>query len=495
METKALTDMQRATIRYIALSYCWGPPTKFDYKTTAANHERRLRSFAVEDLPQTVKDAITVARALEVDYLWIDSICIVQDVPKDLEAEMELMLEVYANAYVTISATGAASAHEGFLDRVQRKGPRLFISRRSHAKEYSDDNFMTIYTQERWGAPTMHGIWETAVGRSPWNKRAWTLQEALTSPRVIHFGRERLLFECATIDCFEGGDISRPKNTETSNYHATDQVYRSVSFLRRQGALSYTDNGTHPGKIEQVYKDYYSVVRKYSARDLTFITDKAAAFSSIVIAMTRITGSLARNGLLLEDLRRGLLWFGTGEKKRLKQWPSWSWLSHDGIITHFPEAASSLAEEQAMAHVLLGEHSPQTTEIADSYQPPCDYSLCLHAFLIQATLTQRRMSPRFDVHFENKSVGEASFDDKSDISGSMAVYLLSLGESDSEKYKAKLFSHNSYAFMGLVLLSCNRSLYRRIGTFQLYDGKSFPEDSKDSRWIFSAAPRSQVTIV
>jgi len=63
-------------------------------------------------LPQNFEDAIFVAQSLGIDFLWINSLCIIQDLPQGLEAEMEVMLEVYAKAYFVISATSAANAYE-----------------------------------------------------------------------------------------------------------------------------------------------------------------------------------------------------------------------------------------------------------------------------------------------------------------------------------------------------------------------------------------------
>ncbi|KAF8865643.1 HET-domain-containing protein, partial [Acephala macrosclerotiorum] len=77
------------------------------YKTTTGNLQARLNELVPEKLPQNLEGAIVVTQSIGDDYIWIDSICILQDSPQDLEAEMKVMLEVYANAYFVLSATSA----------------------------------------------------------------------------------------------------------------------------------------------------------------------------------------------------------------------------------------------------------------------------------------------------------------------------------------------------------------------------------------------------
>ena len=66
-------------VRYIALSHCWGRSTPFT--TTTETLTQRLTGISWDELPQTFKDAITVALRLEIPYLWTDSVCILQDDP------------------------------------------------------------------------------------------------------------------------------------------------------------------------------------------------------------------------------------------------------------------------------------------------------------------------------------------------------------------------------------------------------------------------------
>lgn len=62
---------------WAALSHCWGKTNTL--KTTLKAIESHKHGIQWESLPQTFKDAVEVTSALEVQYLWIDSLCIIQD--------------------------------------------------------------------------------------------------------------------------------------------------------------------------------------------------------------------------------------------------------------------------------------------------------------------------------------------------------------------------------------------------------------------------------
>jgi hypothetical protein len=64
---------------YLALSHCWGLTVPDTGKTTSGTLERHIVSISVGDLPRTFQVFIENARRLEIRYVWIDSLCIVQD--------------------------------------------------------------------------------------------------------------------------------------------------------------------------------------------------------------------------------------------------------------------------------------------------------------------------------------------------------------------------------------------------------------------------------
>jgi hypothetical protein len=170
---------------YIALSHCWGKPDPAEWRricTHRTNFRDHCDSVAFNTLPRTFQDAITVTRKLGKQFLWIDSLCIIQGDDEDWEREAALMEMVYSCAYCTISATSARNFNEGFLlprpDRACIQLPRVSDSVGSLWLCETVDNF------------------RADVEEGPVNQRGWVFQERVLSRRVIYFASNQTYFEC-----------------------------------------------------------------------------------------------------------------------------------------------------------------------------------------------------------------------------------------------------------------------------------------------------------
>lgn len=173
--------------QYIALSHCWGTVSEKQKEksctTTSNEKEWRMKGFLVKELPQTFQDAINVTRGLGQLYLWIDSLCIIQGEGGDWATEATKMEAVFKNAYYTIAATSAEDSTEGFLNRLEEKGPQyVMVPNSSQGKVY-------IYTSivEDFDGDVIKGVLNT---------RAWVLQERALSRRTIHFTKRQTYWEC-----------------------------------------------------------------------------------------------------------------------------------------------------------------------------------------------------------------------------------------------------------------------------------------------------------
>jgi hypothetical protein len=106
--------------RYIALSHYWGKTTdeeKKHYCTTPQNYQERLKGFSIDNLPRTFRDAIDVVRALGLQFLWIDAVCIIQEDEVDWYKESAMMKDVFSSAYCTIAVDSAKGWTDGFRKR------------------------------------------------------------------------------------------------------------------------------------------------------------------------------------------------------------------------------------------------------------------------------------------------------------------------------------------------------------------------------------------
>jgi hypothetical protein len=102
---------------YMTLSHCWGS-TPF-ITTTKDTIQERKEGIPLEDLPQTFKDAVSLTRNLGIQYLWIDSLCIIQQDTEDWEKEASKMGSVYSHSYLNIAATSSMGGDGGCFQKRQ----------------------------------------------------------------------------------------------------------------------------------------------------------------------------------------------------------------------------------------------------------------------------------------------------------------------------------------------------------------------------------------
>lgn len=171
-------------VKYLALSHRWGehPPTENDpqFCTTDHNIDARLREFNISDLPKTFRDAVRVARELRIEYLWIDSLCIIQWNREDWKREASRMQGVFASAYCTIAATSSIDSNAGFLTQ-------NVSTEYVHVQDVSGKQFYVC---------TDIDDFENDVEKAQLNTRAWVMQERILARRTIHFSTNQIYWEC-----------------------------------------------------------------------------------------------------------------------------------------------------------------------------------------------------------------------------------------------------------------------------------------------------------
>jgi hypothetical protein len=175
---------------YITLSYCWG--SKPNFMLTSTTIVKFSSGIQIALLPKTLQDAVHITRWLNIKYLWIDSLCIIQDSGEDWEREASKMPEVYMNSYLTIAAMMSADSNGGcfsFRNPLVHQPCCLFDDpiglfdgsggRGIFAHPFEADQLRVGSTFED----------------SPLRKRAWVLQERILSPRIVYFG-DTIIWEC-----------------------------------------------------------------------------------------------------------------------------------------------------------------------------------------------------------------------------------------------------------------------------------------------------------
>jgi hypothetical protein len=177
--------------KYCALSHCWGPANKQPLRTTHENYQSHLGGINLEELPKSFRDAIMLTRGLDIEYLWIDSLCIVQDDEEDWRYEAGEMAGVYQNATLVIAAADAKDSTEGF-----------FISERRHESTRKVPYIKKGVMEGSFNIARLP-TYDSGPSESHLNTRAWAFQERLLARRIIFFARGGISWKCSKLETRE----------------------------------------------------------------------------------------------------------------------------------------------------------------------------------------------------------------------------------------------------------------------------------------------------
>lgn len=180
--------------RYAALSYCWGK-AKQQIMTTRKTLESGDLQIKIQHLPKTLQNAISVTGELGIKYLWIDSLCIIQNDNDDKAREIFQMPAIYKSAIVTTSAAIADECNKGFLDDRKEIAMRVEYSfRLPLIRDITADNparsDIFLCTDSNFGYTIKD------FENEPIDYRAWTFQEAWLSPRLLIYGSGQVQWRC-----------------------------------------------------------------------------------------------------------------------------------------------------------------------------------------------------------------------------------------------------------------------------------------------------------
>ncbi|OCL08139.1 heterokaryon incompatibility, partial [Glonium stellatum] len=101
----------RKFVKYCALSYVWGSIEQpFLTKRNNLESPNALHSL---NLPTTIIDAMALCRKIDCQYLWVDSLCIIQDSDNIKARQIQSMADVYSLSYLCIVAAAGDDANSG----------------------------------------------------------------------------------------------------------------------------------------------------------------------------------------------------------------------------------------------------------------------------------------------------------------------------------------------------------------------------------------------
>ncbi|KAK3385323.1 heterokaryon incompatibility protein-domain-containing protein [Podospora didyma] len=367
--------------RYLTLSHCWGKvqPTK----TTKATLDSWHVALPWAELSTTFRDAIRLTRDLGERFLWIDSLCIVQDDPVDLDTQIQLMGVIFEGSYCTIAATDAKGTDGSLLTDqglflsgpwstkharlLLRKGPsplptenqnnnndpdnvkiaRKWLEHEEVEKVSVPNEFHEVILDE---SPVHAGTPTLQLQQKAWHSRGWVFQERELTRRCIFFAQDHLMWRCSRYWETEQTGVPERRMTYTTGDLDTPNTFGGYNAHDLDYNLRLLWEGC---------------VQNYSATRLTYISDKHKALRGLEERLTTRFDVIFRFGIMdfghKETVLRQLLWMpASAQGKSLKgdphfSCPSWSWMIIDGPVVW--SLYEYLAHPELLASIQFGKQS------------------------------------------------------------------------------------------------------------------------------------------
>ncbi|KAL7925629.1 HET domain-containing protein [Trichoderma austrokoningii] len=307
VEPKPLTES-----RYACLSHCWGKTQIL--RAVSGNIEKLKNEIPWNSLSKTFQDAIDFSRTIGIEYLWIDSLCIIQNSANDWEIEAAKMADSYANCHITLAATASIDGSIGFFPNLPEYDEPLEIQGVYHGQSYhliAETEIMHPYEVQ----PDSPLIQEF-----PLMTRGWVYQEQILSRRYVHFCTREVVWDCrsqAICQC-----ESKYENTHWD-------------LFRTNASRSIMRNNVKNGIATKQRELWHDNIMSMMELQFTYITDRLPAIAGVASQFAQLFNTRYLAGLWEATFITDSCWFMdefSRRPKELKNFPSWSWASVTGGI-------------------------------------------------------------------------------------------------------------------------------------------------------------------
>lgn len=261
-------------VRYVCLSHCWGSGSVLNL--TRENERPFRQAIELYLLPQTFLDAVAVTWRLGYRFLWIDSLCIIQDCNDDWSDQIPFMGEIYRQSVLTIAASKAHNSNGG-----------LFTTRSPLAHSYCR---LPQIDPKEWLAGLPHF---QPGEEGPLLGRAWVIQERALAPRTVSFGSIMVHWECSQCTASEGEPefkdswiAQAPLRSWEKRASKSDRIWWHGPWDPRVGGIKTNFAKmlatSKTGGYQSLQAYWWDLVETYTACSLTYNSDKIAAFTGII---------------------------------------------------------------------------------------------------------------------------------------------------------------------------------------------------------------------
>ncbi|KAM0168316.1 hypothetical protein ACHAPF_011115 [Botrytis cinerea] len=341
--------------QYVTLSRCWGKSTHLSTKKDTLNE--RKHAIPLNSLNKTYADAVRVTREVQMRYLWIDSLCIIQDFDEDWIEESSKMCFVYNNAKFNIAAAAALDGNSGFL--LERLSVKLGHVIRTEKK-----------TTERslWIQPCIkigHATGEEGISLPcPLFGRAWVLQESILAARTLIYSPVGMHFR---FRMSQRSDEDPAKDAGNLDIFVSSKLATFPYLALDKGQQRFYS----PREIDI----WYQLLEIYSGKQILHRKDKLPAVSGLAYQLGSIIGDSYLAGLWARDFPQALLcWLpyrascgcvrrSTMTADSIYDAPSWSWVSCCTLFNYAPAAFKGT--ELLTQDIPLGDYSFPGSENTD----------------------------------------------------------------------------------------------------------------------------------
>ncbi|KAI0112648.1 HET-domain-containing protein [Hypoxylon sp. NC0597] len=278
------------TPRHVTLSHCWGKsqPMKLQRQNYSTIQERQPDS----DPPKTYRDALRVALSLGVRFIWIDSLCIIQDDEADWRSQSPLMGSIYHNSCCNIAATWGIVLH----------------TTTDQLKEYHVADTLSYLRN---------------ITNAQLNTRGWVVQERYLARRQLSFARDQVYWECPDLSASEQFPSGVPGFVLAERFEFGDEIPRVKPELKFSSEL-------------RLRQSWSGLVKIYSTCGFTKPWDKVFALAGLASRVQETTKDTYIAGLWKRDIHKQLCWCYEGPREHYQGAdsliPTWSWLKMNGKV-------------------------------------------------------------------------------------------------------------------------------------------------------------------
>ncbi|KAL1633181.1 hypothetical protein SLS56_003044 [Neofusicoccum ribis] len=387
------TRLEQDTSKYTALSHRWGT-TATPFTTTCATLPDRAARIPLAALPRTFRHAVRATRALGPRYLWIDSLCIVQDSADDWAAESGRMGAIYARSHVTLAADCSGSSDGGLFSEASAVPDEEHIA--LDVLEAGDEGrarWCRLHVSlEREVPPNLVAMGtageEDGDGEEDVDRmlvtRGWTLQEAVLAPRVLHYTSKELVWECARLGyvAVDGFSVhlryTRPTYTEVKERlrvkgeEGKGDAEEAMAVVRDKGGRKLT-----PEKLNVLIAWYFDLILlRYATRNLTFQKDRLPA----IAGLAAWTSEALQCEYIAGMWRAGLEWALTWRKERPEKSIRQSGTDDRNIAAADATAGAELVKATSAisrnsAEASIRHHAPSFSWASTTGQIQWDYAI------------------------------------------------------------------------------------------------------------------------